>query len=162
MNAFLKTLIQGMTSVALLIAATSAPANGSTLGDIGIEHPYSVPTPAGATTGAAYIKELSNKGKTDDKLVSASSPLADHVELHTMSMDGDIMRMRAVPGIPLPAGGHVDMAPGNGYHLMMIGIKQPFKVGDKIPLTLKFEKAGTVDVEVHVQERGAASDMHMH
>jgi copper(I)-binding protein len=147
---------------ALVTIASIAHAHGYTLGNIGIEHPYSVPTPAGATTGAGYIKELSNKGSTDDRLVGASSPVADHVELHTMSMDGNVMRMRQVPGIVIPAGGHVDMAPGNGYHLMLIGIKQPLKVGDKIPVKLTFEKAGTVDVELHVQERGAMSEMQMH
>lgn len=146
----------------MLTSASVVLAHGATLGDIGIAHPYSVPTPAGATTGAGYIKQISNKGRTDDKLVSASSPIADHVELHTMSMDGDAKRMRAVQGIPLPAGGHVEMAPGNGYHLMLIGIKRPFKLGDRIPLTLKFEKAGTVDVDLQVQERGATSGMLMH
>jgi copper(I)-binding protein len=151
-----------LLGVALVAVAALACAHGYTLGNIGIDHPYSVPTPAGATTGAGYIQELSNKGSAEDRLVGASSPIADHVELHTMSMDGNVMRMRQVPAIVIPAGGHVDMAPGNGYHLMLIGIKQPLKVGDKIPVKLTFEKAGTVDVELHVQERGAMSEMQMH
>jgi copper(I)-binding protein len=146
----------------LLGAAALAHAHGYTVGSIDIAHPYSVPTPAGATTGAGYIKQMTNKGSTDDKLVSASSPAAERVELHTMSMDGNVMRMRQVPGIVIPAKGHVDMAPGNGYHLMLIGIKQPLKVGDKIPVKLTFEKAGDLEVELHVQERGAATEMHMH
>jgi periplasmic copper chaperone A len=150
-----------LIGVALVAIASVAHAHGYTLGNIGIAHPYSLPTPAGATTGGGYIRELSNKGAADDRLVGASSPAADHVELHTMSMDGDVMRMRQVPGIVIPAGGHVDMAPGNGYHLMMIGIKQPLKVGDKVPVKLTFEKAGTVDVELLVQERGAATGMRM-
>ncbi len=154
-------LVARLIGCAFVAMTSLAQAHGYTLRDIGIAHPYAVPTPAGATTGAGYIKQLSNKGATDDRLVGVSSPLADHVEIHTMSMDNNIMRMRQVAGIVIPAGGHVDMAPGGGYHLMMIGIKQPLKVGDKIPVKLTFEKAGTVDVELHVQERGAAGDMHM-
>ena len=147
--------------IALVTLTSVAHAHGYTLGTIGIAHPFSVPTPAGATTGAGYIKELTNKGAADDKLVGVAIPIADHVEMHTMSMDGNVMRMRQVPGIVVPAGGHVDMAPGNGYHLMLIGIKQPLKVGDKIPARLTFEKAGTIDVELNVQERGVATEMHM-
>jgi periplasmic copper chaperone A len=159
-------LMQGFAAAvcgfALVAAAPSALAHGATLGDIDLQHPYSAPTPPGATTGGAWIKDLVNKGATDDVLTGASSPAADHVELHSMSMDGNVMRMRSVTGIPLPAKSHVAMAPGGGYHLMLIGIKQPFKVGDRIPLTLRFEKAGTVDVELMVQERNAGGDAHLH
>jgi copper(I)-binding protein len=151
-----------LTGVALVAATSCACAHGYTLGNIDIAHPYAVATPPGATTGGGYIKELSNKGTVDDKLVSVSSPAADHVELHTMSMDGDVMRMRQVPGIVIPAGGHVDMVPGNGYHLMLIGLKQPLKIGDKVPARLTFEKAGSVDVELHVQAREGSTEMHMH
>jgi copper(I)-binding protein len=157
-----RTRLAALAGLALIAVTSLAHAHGYSLGDLDIAHPYAVPTPPGATTGAGYIKALSNKGATDDRLVGASSPAADHVEIHTMSMDGDVMRMRQVNAIVVPAKGHVDMAPGNGYHLMLIGIRQPFKVGDKIPLKLTFEKAGTVDVELHVQERGAATEMHMH
>ncbi len=148
--------------IALVILTSVVQAHGYTLGTIGIAHPYSVPTPAGATTGAGYIKELSNKGSADDKLIGVTSAAADHVELHSMSMDGNIMRMRQVTGIIIPAGGHVEMAPGDGYHLMLVGIKQPLKIGDTIPAKLTFEKAGTVDVELNVQERAATTEMHLH
>ena len=151
-----------LVGIALLATTFVAHAHRYALGDIGVAHPYSLPTPAGATTGSGYIKELSNKGAADDRLVGASSPAADHVEVHNMSMDGNVMRMRQVAGIVIPAGGHVDMAPGGGYHLMLIGIKQPLKVGDKIPLKLTFERSGTVDVELHVQERGATTGTHVH
>ena len=90
-----------------------------------------------------------------------SSPVADRVEVHTMSMDGDVMRMRAVPALVIPAGGHVDLAPGDGYHLMLIGLKRPLKVGDRVPLTLTFANAGHVDVEMPVRERGAARSQPM-
>ena len=162
MTAFFRTLATRLAGLALVTIASTAQAHGYHVGDIGIAHPYSVPTPPGATTGAGYLKELSNEGSADDRLVDASSTAADRVEMHTMSMDGDVMRMRQVPGIVIPAKGHIDMAPGNGYHLMLIGIHRPLKVGDKLPLKLTFEKAGAVDVELLVQERGAASGMHMH
>jgi len=152
----------GLIGVALFTVTSVAVAHGYDLGDIGIAHPYAVPTPPGATTGGGYIKELSNKGDKDDRLVSASSPAADHVELHTMSMDGNVMRMRQVEAIVIPPHGHVDMAPGGGYHMMLIGIRQPLKVGDKIPVKLTFERAGTIEVELHVQERDTMTGMHMH
>lgn len=155
--------IKIFAGVVVALTAALAFAHGYTVGKIDIAHPYSVPTPPGATTGGAYIHALTNKGTTEDRLVGVTTPAADHVELHSMAMDGNVMRMREVAGgIPLPAGGQVEMAPGGGYHLMMIGIKQPLKVGDKIPGTLKFEKAGTVDVVFDVQERGAAPEKHMH
>ena len=145
-----------LAGVALACAALVAHAQDYRLGDIGIAHPYSTPTPPGATTGAGYVDALSNRGATDDRLVAISSPAADRVEVHTMSMDGAVMRMRAVPELVIPARGQVGMTPGSGYHLMLFGIKQPLKVGDEIPLTLTFAKAGKVDVELQVQERGAA------
>ena len=143
--------------VAVTLTTTLAQAHGFTQGNIAVGHPYAVPTPPGATTGAGYLRSLANNGPADDRLFDASSPVADHIEMHAMSMDGDVMRMRQVPGITIPAGGHVDMAPGSGYHLMLVGIRQPLKVGDRIPVRLKFEKAGTVDVELHVQERGTVA-----
>lgn len=123
------------------------------VGDIAVVQPFAVPTPPGATTGAGYIRELSNKGAADDRLVGVSAAIADHVEMHSMTMDGNVMRMRQVPAIVIPAKGTVDLSPGHGYHLMLVGLKQPLKVGDRIPVTLTFEKAGPVDVDLAVQPR---------
>ena len=149
---------------AALLASFSLSAHGQdySLGTLTIAHPYSLPTPPGAVTGAAYIKDVSNRGPGEDKLVGASTPIADHIELHVMRMDGDVMRMRHVPSIAIEPGQHVAMNPGNGYHLMLVGIKRPFKVGDRIPLTLQFEKAGRVDVMLSVQERGSSGELHAH
>jgi len=147
------------------LATLSADAHGYTSATLDIAHPYALPTPPGATTGGAYLKEVDNKGDAPDALVGATSPIADHVELHEMKMDGDVMRMRAVSAISIAPGGSVKMAPGGGYHLMLIGIKQPFVVGRDVPMTLQFEKAGKIDVMLHVQERGADAaghDMAMH
>lgn len=133
---------------ALALAALSTTAHSFKLGDIDIGHPYARPSVPGQQLGAGYLK-LTNKG-ADDRLVSAASPAAASVEIHSMTMDGDVMKMRQVEAINLPGGATVKLQPG-GYHLMLMGLKAPLKAGDKIPLTLKFEKAGEVVVTVNVE-----------
>lgn len=150
-----------LVAAALVAGAVLAASPAHARSDIAVDRPYAVATPPGATTGAGYVEALSNHGAADDRLVGVSSPVADRVEVHTMSMDGDVMRMRAVPALVIPAGGHVDLAPGDGYHLMLIGLKRPLKVGDRVPLTLTFANAGHVDVEMPVRERGAARSQPM-
>lgn len=162
-----KTLFRIVATTLCLASLTSLSAygHGYTSATLDIGHPYALPTPPGATTGGAYLKEIGNKGKVPDALVGATSPIADRVEIHEMKMDGDVMRMRAVPTIVIAPGGSVTMAPGGGYHLMLFGLKQPFTVGRDVPITLQFEKAGKIDVVLHVQERDAGAaghDMAMH
>jgi hypothetical protein len=123
-------------------------------GDIHIAHPHARATVPGQPAAAAYIG-LDNGGKTADKLIGASSPVAKAVELHTMSMDNNIMRMREVKEIDLPPGAKIMMKPGDGYHLMLLGLSHPLKAGEKIPLTLKFEKFGTLEVQVVIDELNA-------
>ncbi len=98
-----------------------------------------------------------HNGGAADRLVSAQAPVSSTVELHTMRMDGDVMRMRQVEAIDLPAGQKVELKPG-GLHLMFIGLKAPLKAGDSFPLTLKFEKAGELTVSVRVEAVGAAAE----
>src|SRR3546814_7663300 len=86
---------------------------------------------------------------SSDVCSSDPSPVAEHVEIHEHVMDGNAMRMRPVDGVPLPAGGMAELQPG-GYHVMLIGLKHPLKQGEHFPLTLTFEKAGTVTIEVPV------------
>jgi copper(I)-binding protein len=106
-------------------------------------------------TGAAYMT-LKNNGATDDKLIAASTAAAAKAELHNMIMDGDVMRMRPVDGIPVKAHGAAELKPG-GLHVMLMGLKAPLKQGDSIPVTLTFEKAGKVSVQVPIQAAGAAA-----
>lgn len=121
-----------------------------TLGDLKIGDPWSLPVRAGAPTAVGYLT-VTNTGKTSDRLIGAGAPQMDHVEIHEMKMDGAVMRMRPVPsGVVLPPGQTVTMAPG-GYHLMLIGPKRAFKVGEHIAGTLRFEHAGTVEVEFEVR-----------
>ena len=142
------------SSLVGLLLGTSvliAQAHSFKLGDINIGHPYARTTAAGQASGGGYLK-LENKG-ADDKLLSASADVAASVELHSMSMEGDVMRMRQVDGIALPKGKTVELKPG-GFHIMFLGLKAPLKSGDKFPLKLKFEKAGEVTVTVNVEAGG--------
>jgi copper(I)-binding protein len=123
--------------------------------DIVIVQPFAPPSIPGMTSGGAYLN-LENQGKSADRLVSASSPRAKRVEIHTMSMDGGIMRMREIGGIDLPPGAKVSMLPRHGYHLMLMDLTAPLKEGETLPLTLTFEKAGSVEVKARVQPAPAA------
>ena len=124
-----------------------------------IEDPWARPTVAGQAAGGGFLKITS---ATADRLVGASAPVSKTVELHTMQMDGDVMRMRQVPAIELPAGRSVELKPG-GLHVMFIGLNQPLQEGASFPLTLRFEKAGEVKVEVQVRNQGPAPmTMHKH
>jgi copper(I)-binding protein len=107
------------------------------------------------TTSAMKIE---NKG-TADQLVSASSPVAGEVQLHEMSMDGNVMKMRQVKDIAVPANGAVELKPG-GYHLMFLNLKGPFNAGQTVPVKLKFAKAGEVEVKLPVNAVGAMHDKH--
>jgi periplasmic copper chaperone A len=139
-------------SAAMLLVSVSHNAYAEQAGNLHIDRAYARATMPGQTSGGAYVT-IENKGKDADRLISASSPAAKSVEIHTMSMDGNVMRMREVPHIDITPGAKITMKPGDGYHIMLIGIKQPLKAGDKVPLTLTFEKSGKVDVEVLVAQK---------
>lgn len=140
----------------LSMVALSAAAHAYTLGSLKIGHPWSRPTSPGAPTAAGYLS-ITNTGETPDRLIAATSPASATLEIHHMSTVGGIMRMRPiVGGLRIPAGGTVTLAP-NGDHLMFVGPKRPFKIGDHIPANLTFEHAGSVKVEFYVQEPPPAS-----
>jgi copper(I)-binding protein len=145
-----------LTVALMSLLATAASGQDVTRGDLAIAHPYALATPPGARTGGAYLQRIDNHGKTTDTLVGATTPVADRVEIHTMRMDGDVMRMQAAQTLAVEPGHPVTMRPGGGYHLMMVGLHAPLVVGHDIPMTLAFERAGKVDVVLHVEERGAA------
>lgn len=124
-----------------------------------IDAPWTRATPPGASVAGGYAS-IRNRGAAPDTLVSASSPAADHVELHIMSMEGGVMRMQQVPSLEVPAGGELALKPG-GAHLMFIGVKAPFKTGEKVPVKLRFEKAGEVEVQLDVGTMGGSAPMNM-
>jgi copper(I)-binding protein len=131
-------------------AAPTAPAGPVvTVGDLEITGAFSRATLPNAPVGAGYLTIL-NKGTSDDRLVSASSPVAGTTQIHEMKMEGDVMKMNEVEGgLVIPAGGIVTLAPG-GFHIMFMKLNQQLVEGTKVPLTVTFEKAGTVDMELAV------------
>lgn len=146
------------TVAALALASGLAWAHGYKAGAIGIGHPYATATVPGQPTGGVYLR-LDNRGAAD-RLLSASTTVSSSVQMHMSSMDGDVMRMREVDAIELPANKLVELKPG-GSHIMLMGLKAPLKEDDSFPLTLKFEKAGTVVVDVKVQRLAPGSE-HKH
>ncbi|HEX8956337.1 MAG TPA: copper chaperone PCu(A)C [Burkholderiaceae bacterium] len=132
-----------------LILMFFATASSAAPSAITVDHAHARATVPGQTTGAAYV-DIENRGKADDKLLKISSPVAQSAEVHSMAMDGTIMRMREVGQIDLKPAAKVAMAPNEGMHIMLIGLKQPLRPGQKIPLSLRFEKAGKIDVEAIV------------
>src|SRR5678815_5218066 len=128
--------------VALLLAATP----------VKIEDPWTRATPPGAKVAAGYMRIISGAA---DRLIGASSPAAARVELHLTEKKGDVLRMREVKAYDIPPRGGFELSPG-GTHLMLVDIKAPFREGALIPLTLRFEKAGEVKVELQVRALGAS------
>ncbi|WDZ95545.1 copper chaperone PCu(A)C [Herbaspirillum sp. WKF16] len=145
-------------AAALLAAAPLSQAHEYKLGQLEIGHPYARSTVPGQPAGGAYFS-IENKGSAPDRLVALSSPVAKSTEIHTMAMEGNLMKMREVDGgLEVKPGQKIAMQPGNGYHVMLMGLSKPLKAGDKVPLTLTFEKAGKVDVTVNVEDIAAGKD----
>ena len=133
-----------------LFAAQPAFAHGYKIGQLEIGHPWARMTPAGAKVGGGYLS-VTNKGTEPDRLVSATAAVTDRAEIHEMTVKDGVMNMRMLTdGVEIPAGSEVKLAPG-GFHLMLIGLKQPLKEGESFKGTLTFEKAGTVDVDFKVE-----------
>jgi copper(I)-binding protein len=141
--------------VAAITAGASARADDYKVGALQIAQPWARATPKGAPVGGGYLK-ITNTGTEPDKLVGGSSDVADRFEVHEMSMDGGVMKMRPTNGVEIKPGQTVELKPG-GLHVMFVGLKKPLVQGQKIKGTLSFEKAGKVDVEFTVQGIGAAS-----
>ena len=165
----MKTYLNHWTARCFLLCwgcllALSAHAHGFAVGELFVRHPYTLPSLAGAPNGAVYFKGIKNAGKEADQLVSAKTPMADAVEIHEMTMDGEVMKMRPLSRIDIPAGAEVSLVKGNpnGYHLMLLGLKRPLKDGDRFPVWLTFKQAGEVKVEVYVQTPKAAAQAEKH
>jgi copper(I)-binding protein len=144
--------------LALLAIASVSAAHDFKLGPLVIDHPHATPTPAGASNGAVYFRTLKNTGSEADRLVAARSTIAASVEIHRSTMDGDVMRMRAVPSHDVPAHAELMLRHGGDTHLMLIDLKAPLRDGQCFPLWLRFEHAGEREVTVCVQtprDRGA-------
>jgi copper(I)-binding protein len=128
----------------LSLALLATPA----FAQIEIDNAWTRATPPGAKTAAGYMT-IRNQSSSPDRLIRAASPLAARVEMHVHLHDGDVMRMRQVKGYDIPAQGSLELKPG-GAHLMFVDVKRSFKEGEKIPVTLRFERAGEMKVEFRV------------
>lgn len=138
-------------TTASIAFSSSLLAQNALVGPIKIENAYTRATMPGQQVAGGFMK-IENKGTTD-QLVSASSPVAGEVQLHEMAMEGNVMKMRQVKDIAVPAGGSVELKPG-GLHLMFMNIKTPLTAGETVPVKLKFAKAGEVEVKMPVNAMG--------
>lgn len=118
--------------------------------ELSISHPYVRLAPPNATTTGAFMR-IENTSKTPRLLLSAESPVAKTVELHTHVNENGMMKMRQVSSIAIDAGGQTELKPGS-YHVMLIDMKQTLKEGDVVPLTLHFDDGRTKSVQAPVQK----------
>ncbi len=134
----------------ILIAAFAALfAFPALAADIKVDDAWARPTLGQARNGAAYLT-ITTTG-APDRLVAASAPVAGKTELHSMTMNNNVMQMRPVDAIQVTPGTDVKLQPG-GLHIMLLDLKSPLKLGEKFPLTLKFERGGEVQVQVEVRQ----------
>ncbi len=129
------------------------------VGSLTIHHPWARAVPSAAVRNSAAFFTIENKG-APDRLLAVSGTVADKIEIHTMVREAGVMRMREVKALDVPTNGKVELKPG-GLHIMLIGLKAPLKEGDRFPLTLRFEKAGEVKLDV-LAEKGHHHHGHDH
>lgn len=155
-----------MLKKALLLAALLSPsffanAHEFDVGNLHIEHPWSREMPPVAPTAAAYFV-IDNKGKDADRLIAVKSPIAGKAEMHEHLHADGVMKMQQVQAVDVPAGAQVRFEP-MGYHVMLFNLAKQLADGEHFPLTLTFEKAGDVEVQVNVQKNPPATgEAHAH
>jgi copper(I)-binding protein len=147
----------GILVAILAVSALSAGVASAVdykVGALEIDNPWSRAIPKGAKVAAGYMK-IKNTGAESDRLVSGSTPVAGRFEIHEMSMDKGVMKMRPLTsGLEIKPGETVELKPGS-FHIMMMDLKQPIQRGKPFKASLMFEKAGTVDVDFAVEAIGA-------
>jgi copper(I)-binding protein len=145
--------------MAALTLAQTASAHDYRIGSLHIDHPWAIATPNGAKVGAGYMK-ITNEGTTPDRLISLSSPSAGKVTMHSTVNEGDVMKMRALDnGLEIKPGETVELKP-EGMHLMFESLKGPLIEATRVPGTLTFEKAGSVNVDFSVVPMGGKTANH--
>jgi len=144
--------------IAATLLASAAWAQDYKLGSLEISQPWTRATAPTAKAGGGFVT-ITNKGTTPDRLIAARSPTSAKAEIHEMKMDGNVMRMRKLDkGLEIPPGATVELKPG-GFHVMFMGLKAPLAKDQRVPITLVFEKAGSVDVDMKVEAMGAQAPM---
>ncbi len=139
--------------LATALLSNLAAASDYNLGDLAIHKPWARASIGQAQAGAAYLTVM-NKGSVPDRLIAAEGTVANRVELHTHMMEGGVMKMRPVKAIEVAPGEPAVLKPG-GLHVMLMGLKAPLVKGESFPLTLVFEKAGRIEIEVPIGEATA-------
>jgi copper(I)-binding protein len=142
--------------IMVLSVCISAQAASPTAGSITVEHVWARATPKGAPNAAVYLT-LVNNGSETDRLIGASSPIADNIHFHEERDENGVSKMLALQAIEVAPGTPVMLKP-SGLHLML-RIKQQLEEGQTFPLTLIFERAGSIDATVRVGKVGAMGDM---
>ena len=145
------------TFLAAMIEVYAFSPISANAGDIMVMEPWARASSKMAKSAAAFLV-IHNNGKQADTLIAAESDMSKRTEVHESYMEKDIMMMRHVDTVVIPAGGMATLKPG-GYHVMFMGLKKPLDMGTTFPLTLVFEKAGKVTVNVKVQKAGAMGAM---
>jgi len=156
-----------LTATAFALLAQTVLAQAQQPAPMEVSKAWSRATPAAAPVGAGYLA-LTNRGPEADRLIGGSTEVAARVEVHEMSMDNGVMKMRELPGgLEVKPGATVELKPG-GYHLMLVGLKRPLKEGEHFKALLDFAKGGKAEVEFVVQGIGssaapaASGEMHHH
>lgn len=149
MEKVMKKIINIIMGSALLLSGF-ASAHDYQSGQLHIAHPWSKQVPPTSAVAAAFF-DVMNHGVKNDTLLSAESPIASKTELHAHIHEDGMMKMREVDKIEIPAKETQSLKPG-GFHVMMFNLKQVPALGDRFPLTLNFEKAGSIEVEVAVEK----------
>jgi len=144
--------LAAVIAVGAAIFAQQSQSAAQSSAEVQVTQAWARATPGKSTIGAAYATVTAPAG---DRLVGAASPVAASVEIHQHTMEGGVMKMRQIDAVPLPAGQPVTLSPG-GYHLMLIDLKAPLVAGQSFPLSLRFEKGGTVETQVTVGGVGAS------
>ena len=152
------TVVTGLTEHAHIMHGMAAQpaAETVTLGALKIEGAFSRATLPNAPVAGGFMT-ITNTGETDDRLISATSEVAGHMEIHEMTMNGDVMQMRELAdGLVIPAGETLTLKPGS-FHLMFMQLKQPLVQGESVSVTLTFEQAGTVTLPLPIGAINAKS-----
>lgn len=154
----MKTTLKTLLITLILCTANSTFAHDYTQGSIKIDHPWSRETPPNATVMAGFF-QLTNSATNDDFLIGATTPIAEHVEIHTHEMSDGMMQMKKINSVRIGSMKSVMFEPG-GYHLMIFNPNQYLKKGERYPMTLIFKQAGKVDVEMAIEEAGHVREHH--
>ena len=149
----MRATLAAMSLAAVVFASAPAPAEDAAVGALRIEAAWARATAGGVRTGAVFVT-VRNTGDAGDRLIAARTEAAARAELHTHVRDGEVMRMRRIAAVEVPAGGTAKLAPGGG-HVMLMGLEAPLVEGETLSLTLVFEGAGAIDLEVPILAPGA-------